>query len=345
MLRYSTSLLNITADSTIDSIIFALNAVAPIVLLIAVGYLLKRVGLINRDFIKTSNNLVFRIFLPAMLFLNVYNIVDIGNVDLGYCLYTVVVVLLIFMISLFTVPAITADSPRRGALLQASFRSNYALVGIPLAGSLFGSEGVAVASVLSAATIPVFNLLAVVSLSIYGEKSGVSTAIKRVLLGIVKNPLIQSVLVGVMALFIRSIFTECGVGWRLSEITPLFKLLEYLSSVATPLALIALGAGFEFSTTSNLRREVIFGTVARTAIVPLVGIGSAAVLFKDNFGGAEFASIVAVFATPVAVSSVPMAQEMGADTDLAGQLVVWTTMLSAITIFIASFILKQLGIF
>ena len=94
-----------------------------------------------------------------------------------------------------------------------------------------------------------------------------------------------------------------------------------------------------------MKKEIIFGTVIRTLIVPLLGLGAAYLLFRNSFGGAEFAALVAMFATPVAVSSVPMAQEMDGDVTLAGQLVVWTTIISTLTIFFSSYLLKLAGIF
>jgi predicted permease len=108
---------------------------------------------------------------------------------------------------------------------------------------------------------------------------------------------------------------------------------------------LVLGAQFEFSAVSSLRREIIFGTIARTLVVPLLGIGVAFLFFRNVFEGAHFAAFVAMFCTPVAVSSVPMAQEMKGDAALAGQLVVWTTLASALSVFIASWLLKLAGVF
>ena len=115
--------------------------------------------------------------------------------------------------------------------------------------------------------------------------------------------------------------------------------------LALLMALLMLGVQFEFSAVKTLRREILFGVLARAVAVPLLGLGCAYFFFRGRFGGAEFAAFVALFSTPVAVSSVPMAQEMGADHTLAGQLVVWTTLLSAVSVFAASFLLKLAGIF
>ena len=94
-----------------------------------------------------------------------------------------------------------------------------------------------------------------------------------------------------------------------------------------------------------MKKEIIFGTASRVLVAPLIGIAVAYIFFRDDFGGAEFASFIALFATPVAVSSVPMSQEIGGDTDLAVQLVVWTTLFSAASIAIAAFLLKVAGVF
>ncbi len=328
-----------------DSLIFALNATTPIAAMMAIGYFLKRIKLITADFARLANKLVFRVFLPVMLYLNIYNISSINGIELGYVLYSVVAVLIVFALALPATIIFTRDDKKRGALLQSIFRSNYALIGIPLAEALFGQPGVAVASVLSAFSIPLFNILAVLTLSVFGNKRKGGAVVPKVLLGIVKNPLVQAVSLGLFTLLVRELFVGAEIGWRLSDITPLFKLLSYLSNMATPLALIVLGAQFEFSAINALRREIIFGTVARVAIVPLLGLGAALLFFRDYFDGAHFAALVALFATPVAVSSVPMAQEMESDYELAGQLVVWSTLFSSATIFLSSFLLRYLGIF
>ena len=218
------------------------------------------------------------------------------------------------------------------------------MIGIPLAEALFPGEGAIVATVLLAIAVPVFNVLAVISLSIFGDgKERVN--FKKIIVGVIKNPLIQAVALGAVMLALRELLLSRGIAFALSDIAPLYKVLNYLSTLATPIALIVLGIQFEFSSVCELRREIIFGTVIRAVLVPLLGIGTAYLFFRDSFGGAHFASFVALFATPVAVSSVPMAQEMGADTRLAGQLVVWTTVASAFTIFLISFALSMLGIF
>lgn len=325
-----------------DSFIFAVNAVAPIIGLVAVGYFLKKLGMFGEDFIKTANRLVFKVLLPVMLFSNVYKIENIKNFELGYVLYALIGVALFFGIAVITSGFITKEGSKRGTLIQGMFRSNYALIGIPLAGSLFGEEGIKVAAVLSAFAIPLFNVLAVSALSVFGKGTAKP---KEIIRDILKNPLILGVAAGFFALVIREIFTVCSIDFRIFDIKPVADIAGYLSSMATPLALMVLGAQFEFSAMGEMKKEIIFGTAMRCVFVPAVGIGAAYLFFADDFSGAQFAALTALFATPVAVSSVPMAQEMGGDTKLAGQLVVWTTVASAFSVFFASFALKAAGIF
>ncbi len=326
-----------------NSFIFAINAVSPILLTVVIGYILKKATLLTADLAKAINRLVFRVFLPVMLFNNIYKISDLGSFRPGYIIYCVVAVALIFALTLVFVIFFTKDQKKRASLLQGSFRANYALIGIPLAEALFGAEGVAVASILSAFTIPTFNIFAVISLSIFRE-GGEKPSVKKILLGIVKNPLIQGVAAGAVALLIRAMFVKFGIEFRLTDIEPAYKVITWITNLATPLSLLVLGAQFEFSAVASLKREIISGVVIRNLIVPTLGLGIAYLCCK-GFGGAEFASLVAVFATPIAVSSVPMAQEMDADVTLSGQLVVWSTVFSAFSVFFASMILHALGVF
>ncbi len=324
-----------------QSFIFAANATLPIVLMVALGYFIKKIGLITKDVGKIINNIVFRVLLPAMLFLNIYSISDIGSINLEFVVYGIGVTIVIFLIFIPIVNAFMPVRNQRGVILQSIFRSNYALIGIPLATALYGNEGAAVASLLSAFIIPVFNILGVICLSMYSDT--IKPNIKNILINIVKNPLIIGVLSGCAALGIRALFVELDFSFRLTSVVPVFKVLTYLSNAATPMALIALGAQFEFSAIPALKKQIAFGIALRSIIIPSLTLTIA--YFIGRFSGAHFAAFVAMFATPVAVSTVPMVQEMGADYELAGQLVVWTTTVSALVIFIASFILKSIGVF
>ena len=328
-----------------DSLIFALSAVAPIVLAVVVGYFFKKIGMMDEDFAKKANRLVFRAFMPVMLFVKIYDM-KLSDVDLGFIGYCLIALFIIFAISIPACMLIAGKKDRVGVLVQAIFRSGYSLIGIPLAGSLYGDEGMMAATILSAALIPCFNVLAVISLSALGNDSGERVSPVKIILDIIKNPLIIGIFAALVCVAVRTfIFEPAGITFKLSNIGPLFQVLNYLADLAIPLALLVLGAQFEFSAVAALKKEIIFGTLARTVIVPALVLGVAFIFFRDRFGAAQFATLVAAFATPVAVPSVPMVQEMGGDVTLAGQLVVWSTLASALTVFLVTFLLRMGGAF
>lgn len=326
-----------------ESLIFAINAVSPIVILVAIGFFLKKLGFMSPSFSKAANKLVFHVFLPVTLFLNIYNISDTSGMDINFFGYAAVSVTVIFIVASRLVMPMTKYGDRRGVLLQAAFRSNYTLIGVPLAVFLCGSEGGVTATLLSALVVPFLNILSVISYSIYND--GEKPSVKKILAGIVKNPLIQGIVLGAVMLSVRTLLLRGGIDFDLGDIAPLYTALKYLSDLSTPMALIVLGAQFDFASVPTLRREIFFGVLMRSFIVPFVAIGAAYFIFGNSFTGAHYASFIALFATPLGVSSVPMAQEMGADHTLAGQLVAWTALFSVVPLFLASFLLSVAGIF
>ena len=331
----------------LDAFIFAANAVLPIVLLIVLGYLLRKSRLLTKEFLDVGNKLTFRVLLPVMLFCNVYEIERLNEINVPFIIYGIAAVIVIFFLAIAVCCAFTKDNAKRGTLIQAVFRSNYAIIGIPLAASLFGDMGAAAAGVMSAFCIPTFNILAVVTLTVFNgssEKQGIN--VKKILLGIAKNPLIIGTVAGLAVLGIRELFLMWDIGFRLRDIKFLYKSLENVKAICTPFALIVLGGRFEFSAVPKLWKEIVFGTSIRTVAVPVLGLATAFLLREPlGLSGEHFAAYVGVFATPVAVASAVMAKEMGADDELAGQMVVWTSLASAVTIFIYVTVLRTLGVF
>jgi predicted permease len=237
---------------------------------------------------------------------------------------------------------------RRGVILQCTFRSNIAIIGLSLASALGGEEAVAVAAIVSSFTVPVNNILAVLSLSMFaGNGASNKNSFKNVLINIVKNPLIIGCVLGLVFLGLReaqmALFGE--VVFRFSKQTKfLYTAVNNLKSIATPFALVVLGGQFEFSAVKGLLKEIVVGTVWRIVLAPLLGLAVAILLSaKMGWGVNEFPALVALFGSPVAVSSAVMAGSMGADEQLAAQLVVWTSIFSIFTIFAEVCVLMGMG--
>ena len=330
----------------------AVNSILPIVLLILLGYFLRRTNWIDDIFIKNGNKFVFNICLPIMLFVNVYDIEDLNIIHPDIIIYTACAVCILFLLSF--IPALTSTTvpERKGAVMQCVYRSNYAIIGLPLASALGGDDAMAVAAVISAFLIPLYNTFAVISLTIF-LKNDDSNKInpQKILLSIVKNPLIIGVILGLACLGIRqlqlSLLSE--VAFSLSgQLKPVYTVLKYITSITSPLALIVLGGQFSFKAVKGMFKEIATGTIWRTIIAPLFGIGLAVLLSKCtpllNCGINEYPALIAVFGSPVAVSSAIMAEGMKNDGQLATQLVVWTSILSIFTLFFTICIMMSAGL-
>jgi len=331
-----------------ENIVFALNAVLPIVLLIALGYALKKIGFFTKEFLSVGNKFCFRVLLPTTLFMNIYNIESLDSVNWTTALFCVASIIVAFIIGLIIVKIFIPAPRQKGVVLQCVFRSNYAIIGLPLAEMIFGAAGKQTAAIMSAFTIPVFNILAVVALTMFadekeGEKTDGVAHLKKTLIGILKNPLIHGVILGVIVVLIRQAFVSLGFSFRLSDITFMYKAAEYVSALTTPLALIILGGQFELSAFGNYTKQIIVATVARTVLIPALFLTVACAVF--GFRGADVATFVALYGSPVAVASAIMAREMHADGDLAGALVVSTTLVSTFTLVIMITILNAFGVF
>jgi predicted permease len=309
-----------------DNIIISLNVIIPLFIAIMLGYFIKRIGLIDKNTVKVMNNVTFNTFFPILVFSNVYNTSLEGNFDGKLMFFAIISILVIFISVCIIIPLIEQDNKRRGVLIQTIFRSNFILFALPITISLFGEKSSGVASLLIAVVIPVFNFLAVVVLEIF---RGEGIHIKKIIKGIVTNPLILGCFAGMIGILL---------GIKLPYI--LQKSVDDLSKVATPLALVILGASFKFDRIKKYKKQLIIGVVGRLILVPCIFMPIAVIL---GFRGVELTAIMVMLSAPTAVSSYTMAEQMEADGELAGQLVVLTSAISIITMFLWIFLIKQYG--
>ena len=211
-----------------DSLFISLNAVVPLFLMMAVGYVIRLTGLMNDISTRQVNRCIFKVFLPLMLFINIYDAGDGATLRSDLLFFAVAGVLIEFLVSLVLVLLTEQDNSRRGVMLQGMFRSNFVLFGIPIAMSLFGDSAAGTASLLIAIVIPMFNALAVLALEMF---NGQRPNLWGVLFGIATNPLIIATLLGIA-------FNHFG--WYLPGL--LHDTMSTLGGIATPLAFVVLGA-------------------------------------------------------------------------------------------------------
>lgn len=239
-------------------------------------------------------------------------------------LFAILSVTITFIILCILIPSIEKDNRKRGVLIQGIFRSNFVIFGLPVASSLFGDDKIGVVAILIATVVPLFNMLAVICLEIF---RGGKPDIKNTLKGIITNPLIIASIIGVCFLLL---------GVKLP--TAIEKSVSDISKIATPLSLILLGGSFAFTDVKTHLKQTILGVTGRLIIVPLILMPISILL---GFRNVELLALLLIFASPTAISSFTMAQKMDGDSDLAAQIVVFTSAFCILTVFLWIFILKQ----
>lgn len=332
---------------------FAINAIVPLVLLIVLGYVLKCAGFLDEAFLKTGNKLVFRVCLPCSLFCNVYAIENFSAMNWDIVLFAVAALAVIYALALLYVLFFVPQPKQKGVVLQCAYRSNFALIGIPLTEALGGVSALGAVSVLSAITIPLYNIAAVITLSLFVEKQEKPMKMAAgVLKKIVTNPLIIGTFAGFFCVIVRSFLPVNGAGNPVFTLKDhlyfVYHMMEFLSRMATPLALLVLGGQFTFQAVRGMWKEIVMGTAWRLLFAPAIGIGGAVLLSNYtslvSFTPVQYPALVALFASPVAVSSAIMAGEMGNDDQLAGQLVVWTSIGAVPVLFVITMMMRAGGL-
>ena len=295
------------------------------------GYLLVNyTSLADRKLTKQANAIVFKIFLPCMLFYNVYQS-DIGaeiHSRIKLCIWAAGGLLILFVLLCLIVPKVVKQENQQGVVIQGIFRSNYVIFGVAVVQNMYGVKSTTTAAILSAILVPMYNFLAVVALSIFGEKR--ETDWKKIILDIVKNPLIISSVLGI-------IFSLLGI--RLP--TAVDTTVQDLAKLSTPIAFMILGGDLDFlKVRGNLKVASVVLTI-KLVILPLIMIP---MIVMMGYRDADLLSGLLAYQTPVAVSSYIMAQQAGADGQLAGQLVVFSSVLSIFTLFVTILILRTIGL-
>ena len=321
----------------LSDLLFVLNGVVPIFIVVFIGWCLMRASFLTSEFVRVADRLVFKLLLPCFLFTKVADMDkdSFQKQDVTVVLFALAAVLVVAFGTLAVCTPLIRDSAKRGAFVQGVYRSNTAILGVPFAENLFGAEGARVAAILLAFVVPLYNVIAVIILSICDPKKqengqSLGKKIKAVAKDIVRNPLIIAIALGLIARF---------SGVTLPKIAD--KTIAYLAGASTPLALLAIGANFDFSDMKGRAVLAVTASVLKTVLVPACVIAAA---LAFGFESAHLGALFVVFGTPAAVSSYIMAKNMNNDYRLASQIIVFTTLFSAFTVSLGSFILFSSGL-
>ena len=310
-----------------ESFYLALSVVVPMLIYMLTGGIITKLGIFKPDQFRALNTMLFKVFIPLSLFFNVYS-VDLRTVIIpNIFLFCSVGVIVILFLALVVTRRMVQNRIDHATLVQGIYRSNFVLFGLTIAQSLCDADGVALVSALSAVVIPLFNMLAVI---LFELSKGGNVKLKTLIINIFKNPLVDAgLLAGVLSLM------------RFHLPALLESPLKTLGGIATPVALVALGGILSFDSVVAHRKLLVIGVLGRLVAVPCLTLAAGILM---GFRGNELIAIMAVFGSPTAVASAPMAQSMGGNGDLAGEIVVMTSVFCLFSIFLYTFLMSSFGL-
>lgn len=312
----------------LQNFIICVNAVIPSAIYLAIGIILKLAHVVTDEEVRKFTHMVFVALYPFIMFDNLYGKNISEHMDLKLGLYAIGFTFLQFVISWIFVCRIEKDNYERGAMIQALYRSNYVLMGFPIAINLFGKGNITAVAIIMMLVVPFYNVSSVIIFENFrGGKVDIKDIIKRIL----TNPIID----GGIAAFIVMI-----LGIQLPA--TIEGTVSALSDTTAPISLILLGASLNLEGFSSDRKRIAICAVGKLLIFPAIGIaGAVAIGLRD----VPLIAVTLMTAAPVALSSYAMASSMGGNGKLAGELVVITTLTSCFTIPVFLFILKTNGLF
>ena len=314
-----------------ENFIYSVDATFPIFLVMVIGYILKQIGMLNDNFVTVANRFNFKVTLPFMLFRDISG-VDIRAVfDIRYVLFCALVSTACFWIIWGGVKLFLKDQSLRGAFVQASFRSSAAVMGLAFIQNMYGSSAMGPLMIVSA--VPLYNIFSVIVLTFEGARSGEvdpKQKIKAACINIAKNPIILGILTGLIVGLL-------GIDFPVI----VDKTVNSVAQMATPLALITIGAGFEGRKALAKIRPTIAASMIKLVIQPLIFLPVAAWM---GFRGEQMIAILIMLASPTTPSCYIMAKNMDNDGVLTASVIVMTTLLAAFTLTGWIFILKTVGL-
>lgn len=313
-----------------ENFIYSINVTMPIFLVMVIGYILKQIGMLNDNFVTVANKFNFKVTLPFMLFKDIAG-VDIKAVfDIKYVLFCAIVSTICFWVVWGTAKLLVRDKTIRGAFVQSSFRGSAAVMGLAFIQNIYGSSAMGPLMIVSA--VPLYNIFSVIVLTFEANDStGIDkkAKIRQAGINICKNPIILSILAGLIVGLLGIQFP-----------TLVNKMVSNVAQMATPLALITIGAGFEGRKALAKIAPTMAASMIKLVLQPLVFLPVAAWM---GFSGEKMIAILIMLASPTTPSCYIMAKSMNNDEVLTASVIVTTTLMAAFTLTGWIFLLKTLG--
>ena len=311
-----------------SNLIYSINATLPIFLLIILGKVLKTTKIINDEFTKTADRYVFRIALPALLFS------DLTENNVGSA-FDGTYVLFCFSVTIFSIAVLWGltekfmkNEEQKGAFIQGSYRSSAAILGLAFINNMYDSVGMAPLMIIGC--VPLYNIFAVIILTLKGDNGGKKPNMKETFINVMKNPILLSILIALPFALLNLHF-------------PSFvnKAIGSVANTATPLALISIGASFEGKKALKKMKPTLLASFIKLILLASLFL-PLAVFF--GYRNQELMALLVMLGSPTTVSSYIMAKNTGNDGILTSSIIVLTTLLSSLTLTLWIFVLKSFGV-
>lgn len=311
-----------------SDLIFTINTVSPVFLIILLGVFLRKIKIINENFITISSKLVFNVALPTLIFIKIsqtnFNEIAKGDEILFGCTG----VLICFFISMVIGYIFIKDRNKNGVFIQGAFRGNYAIIGLAILFNIYGEPGIAKGAMLLSFALPFFNVLAIIALTISMHKFSKESS-KLIFYKIITNP-------NIIAVAIALLFSYFQI--PLHEV--ILKTGTNIANMTLPLALIGIGGSLSYK---NLKENILLLSTAAIMKIIVFPVIFTIIAYIIGFRTQSLVALYLLFAVPTAVTSFIFAKELGGDERLAANIVFLTTLSSIITISIGVYILKVNG--
>lgn len=320
---------------TLENLVFSINATLPIFLLMALGYIFSKIGIIDERAAGFMNKFVFKVALPVLLFSDLAGQDFIGTWDPGFvsfCFLTTIVSIAF----IWVLARIFVKTPsRRGEFLQGSYRSSAALLGIAFIHSIYGESSSGMAPLMILGSVPLYNIFAVIILTLTapddGEKAtGKGELVRKTSLGIAKNPIIIGILAGML--------------WSVLRI-PIPKVMDTvvgdIGALATPLGLMSMGATFDFKKAMDNIKPALVASFIKLFLLVMIFMPIAVSL---GFVGEQIVAILVMLGSATTVSCFIMAKNMGHEGTLSSSIVMITTFMCSFSLTFWLFVLKTFGV-
>ena len=301
----------------------------PIFAVIAVGFFIKKKGIIKDQHVPLLNKLTYNFGLSSLIFLNIAEnkLKEIFDVNIlkvifpTYFLFLIIVFLSFYFLKI--------KNKTKGAAIVSTYRSNMAFIGMPVLLYAYGSLATAKASIVIACLLPlnILNTALFLRLSNIQDSKDRKTDIKKLVIEIITDPVIIAVIAGLL------------ISYFSYEIpAPIFRFFEILSGIAVPLALISIGASFKFSHIKSNIKYLSVISFGKLILMPLLSLVFSIFIFK--IGNLDRDIICLLCAMPLAVATFIQSERYNSDTDFVSSALIITTLISSVTITAWLFVLR-----